>query len=65
MSTNDGWFKSSFSNGSGNCVEVRFTSDGVGVRDSKDRGGPQLSFTPSEWSAFLKGVNDGQFHRPA
>ncbi|MEU7941538.1 DUF397 domain-containing protein [Microbispora bryophytorum] len=24
----------------------------VAVRDSKDRSGPVLAFTPSEWSAF-------------
>ncbi|MCC5577269.1 DUF397 domain-containing protein [Microtetraspora sp. AC03309] len=31
------------------------------VRDSKDRNGPVLTFTPSEWSAFIGGVRDGEF----
>jgi hypothetical protein len=55
-----GWFKSSFSN-QGGCVEVRLGSD-VRVRDSKHRGGPELTFTPREWSAFLRGVENGEFN---
>ena len=41
------WHKSAFSNGSGgNCVEVARNLPGiVAVRDSKDRGGPVLTFT--------------------
>jgi Domain of unknown function (DUF397) len=30
-------------------------------RDSKDPGGPVLRFTPSEWAAFLCGVQNGEF----
>jgi hypothetical protein len=33
----------------------------VKVRDSKDRQGPELTFTPGEWRAFLDGVHDGEF----
>ncbi|WP_169808955.1 DUF397 domain-containing protein [Microtetraspora fusca] len=33
----------------------------VGVRDSKDQGGPVLVFTPREWGAFIGGVKDGEF----
>ncbi|WP_433519999.1 DUF397 domain-containing protein [Nonomuraea sp. CA-143628] len=36
----------------------------VAVRDSKDRGGPLLTFTPGEWRAFLGGVKDGEFDQP-
>jgi Domain of unknown function (DUF397) len=34
-----------------NCVEVAATADGsvIGVRDSKDKTGPVLTFTPNEW----------------
>lgn len=53
------WFKSTFSNGGGGCVEVAF--GGVAVRDSKDPDGPALRFTCSEWAAFLAGARDGQF----
>lgn len=28
----------------------------VGVRDSKDRSGPALVFTPAEWAAFTRWV---------
>ena len=37
------WRKGSYSNGQANCVEVRAgRPDAVAVRDSKDRGGPEL-----------------------
>ncbi|MQY20437.1 DUF397 domain-containing protein [Nocardia macrotermitis] len=53
-STDMSWRKSSYSgtNG-GNCVEVRFNGRGVQVRDSKDKSGPVLSFTPGEWDTFV------------
>lgn len=54
-----GWRKSSFSN-QGACVEVKFGSE-VYVRDSKDRDGPVLHFSSSEWTAFLHGVTNGEF----
>ncbi|MEU4403527.1 DUF397 domain-containing protein [Streptosporangium sp. NPDC023963] len=52
------WVKSSLSGGNGgNCVEVARLSGGrVGVRDSKDRSGPALVFTPGEWVAFTRWV---------
>ncbi|GGL54927.1 DUF397 domain-containing protein [Planomonospora parontospora] len=59
------WRKSRRSGGDGNCVEVAFAADGtVGVRDSKDRSGPHLEFTRSEWEAFTGGVKDGEFDQP-
>lgn len=60
------WVKSSFSNNGGECVEVsRTLLDTKGVllvRDSKNPEGGQLSFTPSEWTAFLKGAAAGEFN---
>ena len=48
------WVKSSFSFANGNCVEVaELPGDSVGIRDSRDPGGPVLSFTRAEWAAFL------------
>jgi hypothetical protein len=48
------WVKSSFSFANGNCVEVAgLPGDSVGIRDSRDPGGPVLSFTRAEWAAFL------------
>jgi hypothetical protein len=60
------WRKSTRSTSGGNCVEVAKASDGrIGVRDSKNRTGPQLIFTPSEWDAFIGGVHLGEFDSPA
>jgi hypothetical protein len=56
------WRKSSFSNGGGACVEIASNVPGVvGVRDSKDKDGPVLTFAPEEWQAFAAGIRDGQF----
>jgi Domain of unknown function (DUF397) len=56
------WHKSTFSNGQGSCVEVRASADGgADVRDTKDREGPSLGFTPDEWRAFVAGVKAGEF----
>jgi len=44
------------------CVEVRTCDcDEVLVRDSKDPGGPVLSYTRDEWLAFLDGAKKGEF----
>jgi len=47
------------------CVEVgECGCDGgtVHVRDSKDPGGPVLTFNHGEWNAFLAGVKNGEFN---
>ena len=56
------WRKSSYSGGNGGgCVEVARNLPGiVAVRDSKDRSGPALTFTPAEWEAFTAGVKSGE-----
>jgi hypothetical protein len=57
------WHTSSFSGSNGGgCMEVARNLPGlVAVRDSKDRTGPTLSFTPGQWQAFTAGVREGQF----
>ena len=55
------WRKSSYSGNSGNCVEVAMTDDVIGIRDSKNPDGPVLSFSPSEWDAFIRGVTGREF----
>lgn len=46
------WRKSSRS-GTTNCVEVALRRDVVAVRDSKDRRGPVLTFSPTAFNEFL------------
>jgi Domain of unknown function (DUF397) len=58
------WRKSSHS-GTNGCVEVAVVDDRVAVRDSKDRRGPVLEFTPDEWEAFVSGARDGEFDLPS
>jgi hypothetical protein len=57
------WRKSSYSSGNGGAwVEVADLPDGRrAIRDSKDRPGPVLIFTPAEWAAFTAGVRAGEF----
>ncbi|WP_327233886.1 DUF397 domain-containing protein [Streptomyces sp. NBC_01317] len=48
------WFKSSYSEGSGNaCVEVAVSPVTIQIRDSKDTSIPSLTVSPKSWSAFL------------
>jgi len=54
------WRKSTKS-GQGNCVEVARVPDGIAVRDSKDPDGTVLLFTTDEWTAFVGGVQEGEF----
>ncbi|MDI5964087.1 DUF397 domain-containing protein [Streptantibioticus silvisoli] len=60
MAPEESWFKSSYSSGdTGNCVEVAdlIADDGtVRVRDSKDKAGPALTFSPGQWTALVSFV---------
>lgn len=56
------WFKSSYSNGGGNCVEVADGFPGtVPVRDSKRPDGPVLMLIPGAWASFVGSVQRGGF----
>ncbi|MCR0991239.1 DUF397 domain-containing protein [Streptomyces albidoflavus] len=59
------WFKSSYSNNGGDCVEVATNlaaSRGtVPVRDSKVVSGPVLSVPAAAFSSFVEGVKAGEF----
>ena len=56
------WKKSTRSGGNGGqCVEVRRHDGEIQVRDSKDLGGPVLTFTSAEWKAFVGGAKNGEF----
>jgi hypothetical protein len=57
------WHKSTRSQTS-NCVEVAHLRTGpaaVALRDSKDRGGPELLFNRAGWLGFIAGAKNGQF----
>jgi hypothetical protein len=58
------WRKSRAS-GTSSCLEVAIMEECVLIRDSKDRLGPRLRFTPQEWTAFLTGVRSGEFDLPS
>ncbi|MGW5445861.1 DUF397 domain-containing protein [Streptomyces asiaticus] len=50
------WIKSSYSaSNSNDCVEVATTParDTIHIRDSKSPNGPQLTVTPTVWTAFV------------
>lgn len=53
------WRKSSRSGSEGDCVEVACFPGAVGVRDSKDRQGPVLSFSLEVWEAFARATVAG------
>ncbi|MFE7463726.1 DUF397 domain-containing protein [Streptomyces sp. NPDC057499] len=50
------WFKSSYSNGEVQCVEVARLGGAVGVRDSKQQAGPVLICAFGGWKAFVGSV---------
>ena len=49
------WRKSRYS-GNGGCVEVGQVTDGVAVRDTKNRDGSELRFSPGVWRRFARRV---------
>ncbi|MER7674338.1 DUF397 domain-containing protein [Kitasatospora sp. NPDC096128] len=56
------WFKSSYSNNGGSCVEVAPNFPGLApVRDSKDPQGPALVFPAEAWKSFITAVRSGEF----
>ncbi|MDF3293187.1 DUF397 domain-containing protein [Streptomyces silvisoli] len=54
------WFKSTYSNGAGNCVEIAATTGSAYVRDSKDPHGPALRFSADAWFSFVQAVKDDE-----
>ncbi|MGC5343516.1 DUF397 domain-containing protein [Streptomyces sp. DT171] len=65
MTASPRWFKSSYSNNGGQCIEVAVNLVAprgvVPVRDSKDPAGPVLNLPASAFAAFVTGVKAGGF----
>jgi hypothetical protein len=58
------WRKSSWSYGSGECIEVAAPSGKrIAVRDSKNVHGAVLSFNSAQWNAFIASIHGGKFGR--
>ncbi len=59
------WFKSSYSNNGGDCIEVAanlaVTHGIVPVRDSKAVDGPVVAVPATAFAAFVAGVQGGTF----
>ncbi|MFJ2025046.1 DUF397 domain-containing protein [Streptomyces sp. NPDC087897] len=59
------WFKSSYSNNGGNCIEVAANLAAargiVPVRDSKVADGPVVAVPVTAFAAFVAGVQGGTF----
>jgi hypothetical protein len=58
------WRKSQRSGDNGACVEIARAAAAVGIRDSKDRSGPVLSFAPAAFADFLAATASGEFDLP-
>jgi hypothetical protein len=65
MTESPRWFKSSYSNNGGDCIEVATnlaTAHGtVPVRDAKNRSTPVLDFPTDAFSSFVAGIKSGRF----
>ena len=66
------WRKSTRSGGNGGgCIEVGAGAGVIAVRDTKDRDGPVLAFTPQAWRQFAARIKTSnprlppRFLRPA
>ncbi len=57
--TTPSWRTASYSDNGGNCVEVAGHDRHVLVRDTQNRAGATLKFTPAAWRTFA-----GQLKRP-
>ncbi|TDB83622.1 DUF397 domain-containing protein [Actinomadura sp. KC216] len=53
------WRTSSYSGGTGDCVEVADLAHLVAVRDSKDPAGPKLIFPTETWRSFTAQARAG------
>lgn len=50
------WRKSSRSTATSDCVEVAFSAQAIGVRDSKNPEGEILAFSAARWANFVRSL---------
>jgi len=56
------WRKSSYSNPSGNCVELAESASGlIAMRNSREPDGGVILYTRPEMDAFIRGAKSGEF----
>ncbi|MEV4535790.1 DUF397 domain-containing protein [Asanoa sp. NPDC049518] len=55
------WTKSTYSGANGGCVEWAKLDSEIGVRDSKDKTGPVLTFTRTAWQSFVDATSRGDY----
>jgi len=65
--THANWRKSSYSTQNGSCVEMAHipAATAVAVRDSQDPRSPALTFTTSDWQAFLRHIKEEKDGQPS
>lgn len=51
------WRTSSRSGGNGQCVEIALQPNVAAIRDSKNRDGAMLVFSPDSFAAFVRAVS--------
>jgi Domain of unknown function (DUF397) len=54
-------FRTATKSGGTNCVQVARRDGMIVLAQSKDPGGPTLSYTLQEWDAFIDGAKKGEF----
>jgi hypothetical protein len=54
-------WRTAIKSGGSNCVQVARRDGVIMIADSKNPGGPALSYTLEEWDAFLDGAKKGEF----
>ncbi len=58
------WFKSSYSNGTSDCVEVADLDGAVAMRDTKDHGAGTVTVGAAGWRSFVAATDELFTHRP-
>ncbi|MFF3438292.1 DUF397 domain-containing protein [Streptosporangium sp. NPDC002721] len=65
MTGEQGWITSSYSGSGQQCVQMRPTSSGVAVRDSRNPDGSRLLCTPDAWKSLVTEARNGSYDLPA